>query len=77
MPFNLASDSRRQAGSAFKVFTLAAALERASRSIRLARPALADHPRPAVPQRDRGVGRPQLRRRRARHMTLAQAIAHR
>ena len=27
MPFNLASDSRRQAGSAFKVFTLAAALE--------------------------------------------------
>jgi penicillin-binding protein 1A len=27
MPFNLASDARRQAGSAFKVFTLAAALE--------------------------------------------------
>ena len=55
-------------GSAFKVFTLAAALEPGiPLELGLARAALADDPRPAVPQRQRGVDGAQLRRRGERH----------
>ena len=65
LQFNLATQGHRQAGSAFKPFTLAAALEHGTSLYSYFNgPPAADDPRPALRGRlQPAVGRPQQRRR--------------
>ena len=76
MAFNLASQSRRQAGSTFKLLTLTAAMEDGSARLGVERAAVADDPGPDLHERDGPLDMHNFADEESGTMSLLQATAN-